>query len=98
MAAPDPGTSSWSAEPDKFVEKSQLQLQAEREAAKREAAKTSKSNSAPKKQDFPSLGAATPSSPAAFWGVPGAAIKKSANTGKKKKVISAGNPKVNFQE
>jgi hypothetical protein len=94
LAAPDPGSSNWSVEPDKFVEKSQLQLQAEREAMKIEK-KQSRPTTAPKKQDFPTLGGGGGgSAPSAFWGVPGNSIQKSGNTGKKKKVISAGNPKI----
>jgi len=79
-------TSNWSAEPDRFVEKSQLELRAEREAARRAAAP--KQAKAMAKGDFPSLGGSAPK-PQQFWGVPGASIAKSGNTGKKKKVIQS---------
>ena len=90
-----PSTSSnWSAEPDRFVEKSQLELQAEREAANRANQPKQKG---PAKSDFPTLGGSSPAQQQ-FWGVPGASIAKSGKNGKKKKVISgAGSaPKVEF--
>ena len=73
------GPSNWSAEPDRFVERSQLEIRAEQEALARQNGGPKK---APTKQDFPTLGGSGPK-PQAFWGVPGASIPKSHN---KKKV------------
>ena len=76
---------TWSQEPDVFVEKTQLQLEAERKAqlAEERASQARKSN-APQRDhsQFPTLGGGGGAQPA-FWGVPGASIPKS-NQGKKK--------------
>ena len=52
-AAIPASTSNWSAEPDRFVEKSQLEIRAEQEAARRANAPKQKVAA---KADFPSLG------------------------------------------
>merc|ERR1711868_333443 len=83
------GPSNWSAEPDRFVERSQLEIRAEQEALARQNGGSKK---APTKQDFPTLGGGS-SKPQAFWGVPGASIPKSHNKKKASKVVSAGKPK-----
>ena len=69
--------------PDVFVEKSQLELRAEREAAQRANTKPKK---APQRdhQEFPTLGGA-PKNQNTFWGVPGNSIQKSASSKKNKK-------------
>ena len=91
---PASSTTQWSAEPDRFVEKSQLELRAEKEAKQRTAQAKQKG---PTKSDFPTLGASKPAQQA-FWGVPGASIAKSGNTGKKKVIKGAGAavPRVDF--
>ena len=75
------GPSNWSAEPDRFVERSQLEIRAEQEALARQNGGSKK---APTKQDFPTLGGGGPK-PQAFWGVPGASIPKSHNKKKASK-------------
>ena len=84
----------WSQAPDVFVEKSQLQLRAEKEA--KQAGAKNKNYSAPSKdqQSFPTLGGGGKSSTPAFWGVPGNSIPKSASKKGKKKgtLYTHGNP------
>ena len=79
----DHSETQWSQAPDVFVEKSQLELRAEREAAQRANTKPKK---APQRdhQEFPTLGGA-PKNQNTFWGVPGNSIQKSASSKKNKK-------------
>lgn len=85
----------WSQEPDRFVEKSQLQLEAEKRAAAAANKEPARGGGGPVQKDhsqFPSLGGG-PSKPSAFWGVPGASIKKT-NTGKKNNKKALPRPEV----
>lgn len=85
--AADHSTTQWSQEPDVFVEKSQLQLRAEKEEAKRQNQKA-KNKAAPQRdhQQFPTLGGGG-AKPNAFWGVPGNSIPKTKSKKQKKKAL-----------
>ncbi len=76
----------WSAPPETFVQKSLLEIEEER---RRTQPKT-KNQRAPKIEEFPTLGGSKAAAPAGFWGVPGAATKKSPGSGKgsKKQPVS----------
>jgi len=74
------GYSGWSAPPETFQEKSLLEIEEER----RRTQPKIKNQKAPKKEEFPTLGGSKPAAPAGFWGVPGAAIKKTPGAGKGK--------------
>ena len=76
----------WSAPPETFVQKSLLEIEEER---RRTQPKT-KNQKAPKIEEFPTLGGIKAAAPAGFWGVPGAATKKSPGSGKgsKKQPVS----------
>ena len=85
----DHSQTQWSQAPDVFVEKSQLELRAEREqaAVQNRALSGQQKSVRVDHSSFPTLGGA-PAKPKAFWGVPGASIPKSktAKGGKKKMV------------
>lgn len=86
----DHSQTQWSQAPDVFVEKSQLELRAEREqaAVQNRALSGQQKSVRVDHSSFPTLGGA-PAKPKAFWGVPGASIPKSktAKGGKKKMVV-----------